>query len=108
MEHINRIEIQGEVGGGIHINKSGDHIFAIIPVETVETINQDGTLIFQSTWHQVEALSSNDIPKVIFESIKKGITVNVKGKLKMKRYETGDGISYLLPYIAASKIEIIK
>lgn len=108
MEHINRIEIQGEVGGGLHINKSGDHIFAIIPVETVETINQDGALICQSTWHKVEAVSSNDIPKVIFESIKQGVTINVKGKLKMKRYENGDGISYMLPSIIASKIEIIK
>jgi len=107
MEHINKIEIQGEVGSGIHINKSGDHIFAIIPVETVETINQDGTLIMQSTWHKVEAVSSNDIPKVIFESIKEGVTINVKGKLKMRRYENGDGISSIWPYIVATKIEII-
>ena len=108
MEHINKIEIQGEVGSGIHINKSGDHIFAIIPVETVETINQDGALIFQSTWHKVEAVSSNDIPKVVFESIKPKITINVKGKLKTRRYEDGDGISTYQTYIVASKIEIIK
>lgn len=108
MEYINKVEIQGEIGKGLHINKSEDKFFAIIPVITQEEFVVDGETIYDVVWHKVDAVSSNDIPKVIFESLQSGKIINVRGKLKAKRYEDGDGISVYQTYIVASKIEIIK
>ena len=108
MEFINKVEIQGVVGKGLHINKSGDKYFATVPVMTQEIYMEDCGSICDVSWHRVDIVSSNDIPKVIFESLKDNITINVKGKLKAKRYENGDGISSYLTYILATKVEIIK
>ena len=108
MEYINKIEIQGTIGKGIHVSKSDDKYYANVPVLTQETYVVDGQAVCDPTWHRVDIVSSNDIPKVIFESLDYGVTINVKGKLKMRRYENGDGISSIWPYIIASKVEIIK
>jgi len=107
MEFINNVEIQGVVGKGLHINKSGDKYYANVPVMTQEIYMTDGEAICDVCWHRVDVVSSNNIPKVIFESLKDGITINVKGKLKAKRYENGDGISSYLTCILATKVEII-
>jgi single-strand DNA-binding protein len=106
MEHINRIEIQGEVGN-IRTQTIFDHQVANMSVMTQEIYkNKEDMVIADTTWHNVvvwQDKSSSDLSKV-----EKGSKVRVVGRLRQTKYTDASGMERIYYEILASEFRLIE
>ena len=105
MDYINRIELQGRVGT-VRSTVVGDSKVANFSLVTEHLYKtKDGGAANEITWHYVVAWENRDMPDLTL--IKKGMALNVKGRLKATKYTAADGTEKQLNEIAASQIRII-
>ena len=105
MEHINRIEVQGRIGT-VRTNIVGETMVANFSLVTEHLYKtRDGGAVNETTWHQITAWESKDMPDL--SKITKGMAVNVTGRLRSTRYTNSDGMEKHLYEIAASRIRIL-
>lgn len=106
MEHINRIEIQGEVGN-IRTQTIFDQQVANMSVMTQEFYkNKEDMVIADTTWHNVvvwQDKSSSDLSKV-----EKGSKVRVVGRLRQMKYTDASGMEKIYYEILASEFRLIE
>ena len=102
---INAVTIQGIVGKAT-VTEVGDSkvVRLSVATDTVYT-TKDKEKVIETTWHQVEgwgkAIKDPD-------AIKKGVWVNVKGRLRVISYKAADGSARHLQQILASKITVLE
>ena len=102
MEHINRIEIQGRVGT-VRTNIVNDTMVANFSVATDYLYkSKDGAGVSETTWHNVVAWSVKGMPD--FSRIKKGVFIELVGKIRYVKFTNQAGEEKSLAEILALKI----
>ena len=105
MDYINRIELQGRVGS-VRSNVVGETKVVNFSLATEYLYKtKDGGAVNEVTWHYIVAWDHKDMPD--FSLIRKGTSLNVKGRLKATKYTAADGTEKQLNEIAASQIRIL-
>ena len=106
MECINRIELQGRVGS-IRTNIVGSSKVANFSLVTDYLYKgRDGAAISETTWHNIVAWAGKEMPD--FDSINKGATIHVTGRVRTNKYTSADGTEKFFYEILANKIKKIE
>ncbi len=104
--NVNKVEIAGIVGNEpkITVIESGASIIRF-SVATNEVFRlKDGSFREETSWHSVSAWNSKILPD--FEKIRKGMFVEVTGRLKYFRYKSKEGEERFYTEIVALKISL--
>ena len=105
MEQLNKIELRGNVGN-IRIQTVGDNEVAHFSLATNYAYKgKDGTPVIETTWHNVTAWSGCKSADIT--AIKKGIDVEVEGRIRANRYTASDGESRVIYEVLARDVKII-
>lgn len=106
MEQLNRIEIRGNVGN-VNILKAGNTRVAHFSVATNFAYkDRNGEPVIETTWHYVTAWEGNKgIPPL--DTIAKGFPVYVTGRLRMRKFISGDGSEKTSYDIIANTLEVL-
>lgn len=105
MEQLNRIELRGNVGN-IRIQRiSGVNVANFTVATNLAYRDKDGGAIIETTWHNVTAWESKDIPNL--DKIEKGSKVHLVGRIRCQRYIGSDGIDRTTYEVVARTIELI-
>ena len=67
---------------------------------------RDGNAVSETTWFNVTAWNSRDMPD--FEKIVKGMPVQVTGRMRTTRYTSADGVEKMYYEILANRIRFIQ
>ena len=106
MDHLNRIELRGRIGT-IRTNEfNGSKVanFSVVTEYLYKT--RDGNAVSETTWFNVAAWNSKDMPD--FDSMVKGMPVYVSGRMRTSRYTSADGVERQYYEILASKVRFIE
>lgn len=105
MEQLNRIELRGNVGS-VRIQKvSGVNVANITVATNLAYRGKDGTLIIETTWHNVTAWEDNEIHNL--DRIEKGGKIHIVGRLRCQRYTGTDGVERYMYEVVAKSVDII-
>ena len=105
MDHINRIEIQGRVGI-VRTNIVNDTMVANFSVATDFLYKgRDGAGVNETTWHNVVAWASRDMPDL--RKITKGTPIHVVGRMRSQKSTSSDGVERCFYEIMAQKVQIL-
>lgn len=105
MDHLNRIELRGRIGT-IRTNEfNGSKVanFSVVTEYLYKT--RDGNAVSETTWFNVAAWHSKDMPD--FDCMVKGMPVYVSGRMRTSRYTSADGVERQYYEILASKVRFI-
>lgn len=106
MDHINRVELQGNVGT-IRVKEHNGKMVANFSVATELLYkSREGVPVSETTWHNVVAWSGKDI--VDLNLITKGTPVNVTGRMRTNKYTSAEGVEKFITEVMASKLSIVK
>ena len=106
MEHINRVEIQGNVGT-VRLNEHNGRKVANFSVATELLYkSREGIAVSEITWHNIVAWSGKDI--VDLSLITKGTPVHVFGRIKTSKYTSADGTEKFFYEVMANKLSIAR
>ena len=106
MDHLNRIELRGRIGT-IRTNEfNGSKVanFSVVTEYLYKT--RDGNAASETTWFNVAAWNSKDMPD--FDCMVKGMPVYVAGRMRTSRYTSADGVERQYYEILASKVRFIE
>ena len=104
MEQLNKIEIRGIIGR-VNVKGIGDTKVANISVATDYAYkSQDGSVIIETTWHNVVAWEGKEIQNL--DQLKKGSFVHVCGRLR--KYVASDGTERTVCDIVARSLELVE
>lgn len=103
---LNRVELKGRVGQDARILRTDNGAMAArFTLATNEMVrNRDETYREETTWHNVVAWSRRGMPD--FEKIRKGISMELEGKIRYVKYTSAAGEEKSLTEIVAQKIII--
>ena len=105
MEHINKVEIRGNVGTVRMNEHNGKKVVNFSVVTDFLYKSREGIPLSETTWHNVVAWSGKDI--VDLELITKGAQVHVCGRIRANKYTSGDGVEKFFYEIMASRLQIV-
>ena len=106
MEQLNKIEIRGIIGR-VNVKGIGDTKVANISVATDYAYkSQDGSVIIETTWHNVVAWEGKEIQNL--DQLKKGSFVHVCGRLRNRKYVASDGTERTVCDIVARSLELVE
>ena len=106
MEHINKVEIRGNVGT-VRLNEHNGRKVANFSVVTDFLYkSREGIPLSETTWHNVVAWSGKDIADL--DLITKGTQVHIHGRLRGSKYTSVDGTEKFFYEIMANKLLIVK
>lgn len=106
MDHLNRIELRGRVGT-IRTNEVNGSKVANFSVVTEHLYkSRDGNAVSETTWFNVAAWNSRDMPDL--DSIVKGMPIYVSGRMRTSRYTSADGVEKQYYEILASKVGFLE
>ena len=106
IEHINRIELQGHVGTVRTKEHNGSKVANFTLATEVMYKSRDGIAVSETTWHNIVAWESNQIPDL--DKVTKGTPVNIIGRLRENRYTSSDGVEKQYYEVLASKIRFLR
>ncbi len=103
---LNRVELKGRVGADPKISQMEGGVSIIrFSVATHEAYKgKDGLYKEETTWHNVAAWSSKNIPD--FSKVRKGVFVDLIGKLRYFKYVTKNGEERFSSEIVALKMSL--
>lgn len=105
MEHINRIEIQGNIGS-VRVNEVNGSKVANFSVATEHIYkSREAGAVSETTWHHVVAWEGRDTPPL--ERLSKGTPVNIVGRIRQNRYLSAEGVEKQIYEIFAGKVRIL-
>lgn len=105
MEFINKIELLGYVGEA-KTSIIGDTKKADFSLCVHENFNgADGTLLTQTTWFKCSAWEEKGIKDV--SSIKKGLFVHLKGRVKAQTYTDKNGNDHYVWEVICKELEVL-
>lgn len=103
---LNKAELRGIVGADPKVVELENGVklikFSIATHETFKT--REGTLKEETMWHNVIGWYNKSMPE--FEAIRKGMLVEVLGKLRYSRYKNKEGEERFVTEIVAQKLSI--
>lgn len=104
MEHINRIELQGRVGSVRTNEYNGTKVanFSLATDVLYKTREGAGS---ETTWHNVVAWESKDVPNV--HTIAKGMPIYVAGRLRATKITNLDGVEKTYYEVLANKLKFV-
>ena len=105
MEHLNRIELRGRVGT-IRTNEvNGSRVanFSVVTEYLYKT--RDGNAVSETTWFNVTAWNSRDMPD--FNAMNRGMPIYVAGRMRTSKYITAEGVEKQFYEIMANKVRFI-
>lgn len=106
MEHLNRIELKGNVGN-IKIYDTENGQFARLSLATNYMFKgRDGNAVVETTWHNVIAWKNKGISTEL-NLIKKGSIVHVIGRIRQQKYTGNDNVERISTEVVARSIEIV-
>ena len=106
MEFLNSVEITGVVGK-VNTQNVSDHKVANISVVTEESFRDaNGCAIIETTWFNVVAWQTDKMPDL--DTIERGSRVNVKGRLRLKRYVNADGEPRTMSEVVANTVRVVQ
>ena len=105
MEHINKVEIRGNVGTVRMNEHNGKKVANFSVVTDFIYKSREGIPLSETTWHNVVAWSGKDIADL--ELVSKGTMVYVQGRLRGNKYTSVDGTEKYFYEILAQKLQII-
>lgn len=105
MEHINKVEIRGNVGTVRMNEHNGKKVVNFSVVTDFLYKSREGIPLSETTWHNVVAWSGKDI--VDLELITKGAQVHVCGRIRANKYTSADGVEKFFYEIMASRLQIV-
>ena len=103
---VNKVELKGNVGQDPKFTtmKNGA-VVARFTLATSETFKKkDNTFGEETTWHNIVAWSKNGTD--IFKDIKKGVFIEIYGKIRYVRYKDENDISKVFPEILAYNLVV--
>lgn len=105
MEHINKIELRGNVGS-VRINEhNGKKVANFSVVTELLYKSREGAPALETTWHNIVAWSGKDICNL--DLITKGTPVHLTGRVRTNRYTTSEGIEKTFDEILANRLQIV-
>ena len=106
MEHINKVEIRGNVGT-VRLNEhNGKKVANFSVVTDFLYKSREGIPLSETTWHNVVAWSGKDIANL--DLVTKGTQVHIQGRLRGNKYTSVDGVEKFFYEIMANKLQIVK
>ena len=105
MDHINRIELQGRVGNVRSNEHNGTRVANFSLATDILYKTRDGAAS-ETTWHNIVAWESKDIPDV--HKITKGMPVYVIGRLRTTKVTGIDGTDRTYYEVLANKVKILR
>lgn len=106
MEFLNSVEITGVVGK-VNTQNVSDHKVANLSVVTEESFRDaNGCAIIETTWFNVVAWQTDKMPDL--DTIERGSRVNVKGRLRLKRYVNADGEPRTMSEVVANTVRVVQ
>jgi single-strand DNA-binding protein len=106
MDHINRIELQGRVGNVRTNEHNGTRVANFSLATDLLYRTKDGNAVSETTWHNIVAWDSNQMPDL--DMIVKGAPINVIGRLRISRYTSADGTEKQYHEVLANRIRFLK
>lgn len=105
MEQLNKITIRGTVGRNI-VCTVADTEIARMSVSTNYTYkDREGNAVIETQWHNITAFADKAAPAQVLESISKGDTVEVSGRLRYQRVSDNEGNYKYIPEIIAERVD---
>lgn len=105
MEFINHIELAGVVGR-VRKQQIADRMVVNFSLVTEEYHKDDsGCAVVETTWHNVVAWQNADMPEL--DSIERGSHLNVRGRLRARRYTDANGTSPILYEVVAASVRLL-
>ena len=105
MEHLNSVTLRGFVGN-VRIMDVQDRKVANFSVATNYAFkNSNGEAVIETTWHNVTAWSGCKSADIT--AIRKGIAVEVEGRIRANRYTGSDGESRVIYEVLARDVKIL-
>ncbi len=105
MEHLNSVTLRGFVGN-VRIMDVQDRKVANFSVATNYAFkNSNGEAVIETTWHNVTAWSG--CKSVDITAIRKGVAVEVEGRIRTNRYTGSNGESRVIYEVLARDVKII-
>ena len=105
IEHINRIELQGHVGTVRFNEYNGSKVVNFSLATELLYKSREGATS-ETTWHNVVAWESKEIPDVY--SICVGMPLHVIGRLRTSKYTNVDGTEKTYYEVLASKVRFVQ
>ena len=107
METLNRVEIRGRVGQDPRIANVGDSKVARFSVATNETFHDRGGAIKEeTTWHNITVWAGRNVADI--SSIKKGVMVNLTGRIRHSKFVGSDGMDKYMTEIVANQLSLVQ
>lgn len=105
MEYINKVTIQGTIGG-VKFRQVGGKSYLTFSVATNYAYkDNDGCVIVETTWHRVTSFMDVTDPQASL--VRRGTNVLVEGRLVEQRYIDSNGIEQTALSIHAKQIAFI-
>lgn len=105
MEHLNRIELHGRVGTVRTNEVNGSKVANFSLVSELLYKTRDGQAVSETTWFNVAAWSSRDMPDL--EKIEKGMQIYVSGRMRTARYTSAEGVERQFYEVLANKVRFL-
>jgi single stranded DNA-binding protein (ssb) len=104
---LNRIELRGRVGQDPRVMSVGDSQVARFSVATNETYKtRKGELVEETTWHNIAVWNGKNIDS--FDKIKKGVLVQLSGRLRNSKYTAEDGTDRYFGEVVANRLQVVE
>lgn len=107
MEFLNRIELCGVVGRADVNAFNGSHVCNFSVVTEYITRDKEGNSAIDVTWFNVAAWEGRDVIDNVY-SLQKGMWVRVIGRIRVRRYTTGENEERTALDVIARKVEILE
>lgn len=104
---MNKIELRGVVGRADVNAVNGSHVCNFSVVTEYSTRDKEGNPLVDVTWFNVSAWEGRDQIRDVYE-IQKGMWVEVKGRVRMRRYTTQENEERTVMDVVARNFRILQ
>ena len=105
MEQLNKIIIRGIVGRNTVSTVADTEVARMSVVTNYAYKDREGNAVIETQWHNITAFADKAAPAQVLESISKGDTVEVSGRLRYQRVTDNEGNNKYVPEIIAARVD---
>ena len=105
MEQLNKITIRGTVGRNTVSTVADTEVARMSVATNYAYKDREGNAVIETQWHNITAFADKAAPAQVLESISKGDTVEVSGRLRYQRVTDCNGNEKYVPEIIAAKVD---
>lgn len=105
MEQINKITIRGTVGRNTVSTVADTEVARMSVATNYAYKDREGNAIIETQWHNITAFADKAAPAQVLESISKGDTVEVSGRMRYQRVTDNNGNEKFVPEIIAARVD---